>query len=179
MSPGTIPTARPLRKLAYSRGLAVGMVCGESRASDEREAFGGCSPDDGRMVCGESRASDEREAFGGCSPDDGGDGMRRKPCIRRTRSVWRMQPGRWGDGMRRKPRQDALSWGRETVLGTERSIGMQSPWNPFRRNLCIDLNQEPKTARMESISQKSLYRPKPRAKKRENGIHFAEIFVWT
>ena len=47
MSPGTIPTARPLRKLAYSRGLAVGMVCGESRASDEREAFGGCSPDDG------------------------------------------------------------------------------------------------------------------------------------
>ncbi len=72
MSPGTIPTARPLRKLAYSRGLAVGMVCGESRASDEREAFGGCSPDDGGMVCGESRASDEREAIGGCSPDDGG-----------------------------------------------------------------------------------------------------------
>ena len=152
MSPGTIPTARPLRKLAYSRGLAVGMVCGESRASDEREAFGGCSPDDG-------------------------DGKRRKPRIRRTRSVWRMQPGRWKDGMRRKPciRRTRSDWRMQP--------GRWGGWYAAKAATRCTFKGKGDCARnrtihrhaiaMESISQKSLYRPKQRAKNRKNGIHFA------
>lgn len=40
---------KTLRKLAYGRVFCEGMICGECRTTDEREAFGGCSPDGGEV----------------------------------------------------------------------------------------------------------------------------------